>query len=396
MPRPAIRRPRRHATVPAGRRLRLLDRLLRSWYGRTRRDLPWRRTRNPYRILVAEIMLQQTTVRAVVPRYRRFLRRFPTLAALAGTSETAVLAAWSGLGYYDRARRLRAAARRIATRHGGRFPRRFDDLLALPGVGRYTAGAVASIAFGERRPILDGNVARVLARLFLVRAPEGGARRRLWDLAGRLVAVTPDPGALNQALMELGATVCAPARPDCASCPVARRCAARRAGVQRLVPPPASRPAPARIRAEVLLVARRGRWLMRRRAGTALLRGLWEFPTVGLDAGRPAGSGGRAAARASGGPRLARGRAIATFRHSITHRRYDIVVRRARLLSEPRGPRYRWVSPGRIAALPASSLIAKVAAACPVPARRRVSGNPARRPPARAAARRFDPPYRLC
>jgi A/G-specific adenine glycosylase len=336
--------------------MRDLDAVLRAWYARAARPLPWRRDRDPYRVLVAEVMLQQTTVRAVIPYYRRFLRRFPTLRSLARARAAEVLALWSGLGYYRRARHLHAAARAVAGRHGGRLPRRFDDLLALPGVGRYTAGAVASIAFGEARPILDGNVARVLSRLFLVRGLPGAATRtrRLWHLAGRLVAVSPDPGGLNQALMDLGATVCAPGRPDCGACPVAGGCAARAAGLQARIPPPKPRPAPVARRATVLLAERGGRYLMRRREGAGLLAGLWEFPTLGLG---DAGSGHDAAG-------LAPGRLIARLRHTITHRRYAVEVRAARLVARPRRGA-RFVDPARIAALPVSSLVGKVLIVAP-------------------------------
>ncbi|OLC55295.1 MAG: hypothetical protein AUH92_02435 [Acidobacteria bacterium 13_1_40CM_4_69_4] len=209
-----------------------------AWYRRSRRDLPWRRTRDPYRIWISEIMLQQTTVRTVVPYYRRFIRLFPTVQALASARAVEVLAAWSGLGYYGRARNLRAAARIIVDRHSGRFPRHLEDALALPGVGRSTAGAILSIAHGARLPVLDGNVARVLSRLYLVRGPKSAAReRRLWGLAADLVAAAPSSGDLNQALMELGATVCAPVSPACTVCPLSRRLPAARGRRSRSVPP---------------------------------------------------------------------------------------------------------------------------------------------------------------
>jgi A/G-specific adenine glycosylase len=330
--------------------------LLLAWYRRNRRDLPWRRTSDPYRIWVSEVMLQQTTVRAVVPYYRRFLRRFPTIRALDRSPLPAVLAAWSGLGYYRRARHLHAAARLIVRRHGGRFPERMEDALALPGIGRYTAGAILSIAFGQSEPVVDGNVARVLARVALVRGDPraGAASRRLWSLARALVENAAVPGDLNQALMELGATVCAPATPDCGACPVARFCAARAAGLQTRVPAPRRQRRPVTIRTAVALVERGGRLLMRRRNGTGLMDGLWEFPPLAPEPGAPL--------------RLRPGSLVATLRHAITFRRLLVQVHRAELLAEPRGRDYRWVSPRRLRAIPASSLAAKVAEC----ARRRV------------------------
>jgi A/G-specific adenine glycosylase len=333
---------------------RALGRSLVAWYRRNRRALPWRRSRDPYRVWVSEVMLQQTTVKAVLPYYRRFLGRFPTIRTLAAAPREAVLAAWSGLGYYRRARHLHAAARRIVKEHGGRFPRLLEEALALPGIGRYTAGAILSIACGRRLPVLDGNVSRVLARLFLLRGDNTTAarRRRLWRLAAALVKVAPDPGDLNQALMELGATVCTPANPECGRCPVASRCSARAAGAQDRVPAPRRRREPIRLRATVALVRRRGRYLMRRREGTGLMVGLWEFPAVAADrAGRP-----------PDGLRVALGEPIATVRHTITYRRYLVEVRKGRLLREPPRRNYRWVDPRDVARLPTSSLVSKVLA----------------------------------
>jgi A/G-specific adenine glycosylase len=333
---------------------RSLVRPLAAWYRRSRRLLPWRRSRDPYRIWISEVMLQQTTVKAVLPHYRRFLRRFPTIGSLAAARLETVLAAWSGLGYYRRARHLHAAARAIVSERRGRFPRRLDEALALPGIGRYTAGAILSIAFGERLPVLDGNVARVLSRLFMIGGdPTTASRReRLWRLAGALVDEAPVPGDLNQAIMELGATVCLPANPACGRCPVARRCSARAAGAQHRVPAPRRRRAPRRLRSTVALVSRRGLYLMRRRQGTRLMDGLWEFPAVegGCDGGSPDGL------------RLALGEPIATVRHSITYRRYLVEVRTGRLLREPPLRNYRWVDPREVARLPTSSLVSKVLA----------------------------------
>jgi len=250
--------------------------------------VPWRRTRDPYRIWVSEIMLQQTQVNTALPYYRRFVARFPTLRALARAPESSVLAAWSGLGYYRRARHLHAAARTVVREHAGRVPDDPGRFGSLPGVGRYTTGAVLSICFDTPLPVLDGNVARVLSRLFAleasVRDPRGA--RRLWDVATRLVPMH-DPGDWNQSLMELGARVCVPRNPRCGECPVRGSCAARRLGRQHALPPVPPRRRPTEVRRAMVLVARRGRLLMVPRDG-ALLGGLWEPPGVELADGEDA------------------------------------------------------------------------------------------------------------
>jgi len=331
---------------------RALARRLVSWYRRNRRDLPWRRTRDPYRIWVSEIMLQQTTVRAVVPYFERFLRAYPTVADLAAARLNDVLASWSGLGYYRRARDLHASARIVVARHGGRFPDRLEEALALPGIGRYTAGAILSIAHGQRLPVVDGNVSRVLSRLLLLRGAAPAARdRRLWSAATGLVTAASEPGDLNQALMELGATVCAPLEPACPRCPIRAACRARAAGLQLRVPPPRrTRRLPVTIRADVAVVERAGRLLLRRRRDGGLMRGLWELPTVTRRSG-------------ADGLRLEMSEPIATVRHSITYRRLELRVRPARLLSEPPRGRYRWVRRGDLRRLPTSSMVRKVLAA---------------------------------
>ncbi|MBI4566811.1 MAG: NUDIX domain-containing protein [Planctomycetes bacterium] len=204
------------------------SRLLEKW-NRGHRDLPWRRRRDAYAILVAEVMLQQTRVETVVPYYERFLRAFPNLRALARAPLPRVLAAWSGLGYYRRARMLREAARTILSRHGGRFPETYEEVRALPGVGRYTAGALLSIAFGKPFPVLDGNVARVLSRLLALRGDPRRNADRLWSVAASLVPPRA-PGEFNQALMELGALLCAARAPRCPACPLRTGCAARQGG----------------------------------------------------------------------------------------------------------------------------------------------------------------------
>lgn len=243
-------------------------------YDRAARELPWRADTDPYRILVSEIMLQQTRVETVRRYYGPWLDRFPTIDALASAREDVVLKAWEGLGYYRRARNLHRAARVVRESHGGTIPRTFEGLRGLPGVGEYTAGAVASIAFGAAVPAVDGNVRRVLARLFDAPAPTPAwLRERASEL------VDPErPGDWNQAVMELGATVCTPRGPRCAACPVAPWCAARAAGTQ------AERPAPLRKRAvptsaiALAVIQHRGRLLLEKRPPDGLLAGMWAFP----------------------------------------------------------------------------------------------------------------------
>jgi A/G-specific adenine glycosylase len=240
-------------------RLKLLRRSILGWYSRTKRDLPWRRTRDPYAIWVSEIMLQQTRVETVVPYYQRFLTRFPSLISLARAREPAVLASWSGLGYYRRARNLHAAARMVVREHAGRLPSDSDSLALLPGIGPYTAAAIASIAFGRQAAAVDGNVVRVLARIFgLTGGSDSPTLRREVLRRAEALSEGPRAGDWTQALMELGATVCLPRDPVCGRCPAARFCAARRSGEPDRFPEASAAKAP-RAEDRVLLIARSGR-----------------------------------------------------------------------------------------------------------------------------------------
>ena len=257
-----------------------------SWYGRIRRDLPWRRTRDPYAIWVSETMLQQTRVETVLPYYARFLASFPDVLTLAEAREERVLALWSGLGYYRRARMLHAAAKVVVKEHGGVLPATEAELRELPGVGAYTAGAVASIAFGRRAALVDGNVSRVLARVFAIDEDVKGAAgsARVWAEAERLVAGLSardgTPGDWNQALMELGATVCAPRAPSCAACPVAELCEARRRGLVEVLPRTPARKEPRAERRVAIALARAGEVLLARRRPELRFGGLWEVPAA--------------------------------------------------------------------------------------------------------------------
>lgn len=317
-----------------------------AWYRRRRRDLPWRENRDPYRVWVSEIMLQQTTVAAVLPRYEAFLRLFPTIAALARAPESAVLAAWAGLGYYSRARNLREAARRVVAERGGRFPSDYDGILALPGIGRYTAGAIGSIAFGRPWPLVDGNVIRVFARWFGLpgNAKEPALAKECWARAERLVPAK-DPGDWNQALMELGATVCLPEDPSCGACPIASTCAARRTGRQAELPAPAARRAPVPVKWTFLWIERDGKVLLWKRGPEErLLKNLWGLP----EAGRVPAQAGRALARAS---------------HTITHHALSVTLRSAVLASgRPLPPEAAWTPRARLKERLVSSLWTKLLA----------------------------------
>jgi A/G-specific adenine glycosylase len=302
---------------------------LRAWYRRHARALPWRRSRDPYRIWVSEVMLQQTRVAAARPYYARFLRRFPSLRALAAAPPEQVLAAWSGLGYYRRARHLHEAARCVIERHAGSVPRDPEVFGRLPGVGRYTCGAVLSIAFDLPMPVLDGNVARVLARLHAaaVSVREPRHARALWALAGSLVPMRA-PGEWNQALMELGATVCTPSAPRCGACPIRRWCRAFASGRPEDFPLTSRRRPVERVRRAVALVENRGRVLLARRSG-ALLDGLWEPPGVELSQGGSPRQALTAELRRLG-VRARLEAAGRTVRHSITHRAIEVEVWRGR------------------------------------------------------------------
>ncbi|MBI5240472.1 MAG: A/G-specific adenine glycosylase [Elusimicrobia bacterium] len=321
-----------------GRERGRLRRRLLSWYDGAARPLPWRRDADPYRVWLAETMLQQTTVAAVLPRYEAFLRRFPDLRRLARSREPEVLRAWAGLGYYARARNLRAAARRLAARPRGALPRDFDSWLALPGVGRYTAAAVCSIAFGRPCAVLDGNVARVLCRLFARRGDPRppAAQRRLQGLAQELLDPLR-PGDWNQAVMELGETVCIPGAPRCPACPVRTSCAARGAGLQGRLPRLGRKAAPEALRLDCLWIERKGRVLLwRRGADEPVLKGHWGLP----EARR---------LRTRAGPVLRQ------LRHAITRYRVTLSLRRGALLGPPPA-QARWVPRPRLRDFLISSL----------------------------------------
>jgi A/G-specific adenine glycosylase len=368
----------RPASPQGGAREGEIARNLAVWYGRAARDLPWRRTRDPYRIWLSEVMLQQTRVDTVIPYFERFLARFPDAGALASAPLDDVLALWAGLGYYSRARALHRAAQQISTVHGGALPQTAHELRALSGIGPYTAGAIASIAFDAREPLVDGNVARVLARVFGIAedARSSEAQRVFWETAARLVNADDQvpPSILNQALMELGALVCAPSRPACGVCPLARLCVANLEGRTGELPVMSPRTKPKPVSMVAAVVWHGGRVLLARRSPSGLFGGLWEPPLIEAEELDEA----RAALEAFGidAPAL---RLVSRkpVRHILSHRALSVVVARAAPEAPPAPPaapdlvpapydRMAWVD---LAAAPGglSTLATKILAAAPDP-----------------------------
>ena len=250
-----------------------------EWFNKNARDLPWRRTQDPYAIWISEIMLQQTQVATVIPYYHRFLKRFPTVRRLAQAGLSNVLRVWEGLGYYSRARHLHRASQMVVDRFDGRIPDRVEDLLTLPGIGRYTAGAILSIAYNQEAPVLDGNVKRVLSRLFAISDDprEAGTEQRLWRISQSLIP-KGQAKAFNQALMELGATFCIPKDPLCPTCPVGNLCKANRLGKPEKYPAKKPKKKIPHVGAVGAVVLNDGKVLLRQRPPGGLLGGLWEFP----------------------------------------------------------------------------------------------------------------------
>jgi A/G-specific adenine glycosylase len=336
------------------------DRLT-TWYAATARDLPWRVDRDPYRILVSEMMLIQTTVAAVIPFFEKFVNRFPTAESLASAKESDVLKAWEGLGYYRRARQLHAAARLIVAEYGGRIPDDPKAVRALPGVGRYIAGAVLSLAFNRPEPIVEANSQRVLARLLGVKQDPttGLARERIWVAAERLVSPNI-AGTFNQALMELGALVCTPREPRCPCCPLSSLCAARQLGLQDRLPIVTPKPPPLAASEAAIVVRRGGKVLIVQRGPGTLWEHFWEYPTLHLDGADPAGrSFGDGISLARGieyltGVSARIGKPVHTLRYIVTRHRVKVFVhigewQTGRLHHGPNLIDARWVEPRLLA-----------------------------------------------
>ena len=298
-----------------------------GWFSENQRHLPWRSTYDPYHVWISEVMLQQTQVETVVPYFERWMTALPSVTALAAAEEPAVFGLWAGLGYYSRARNLMHAASILVREHGGALPAEYEALRSLPGVGPYTAGAILSIAFNKAYPVVDGNVRRVLSRLH---GWEDDRPKRLWDAAEKLVQ-RAEPRLINQAIMELGATVCSFRSPRCLVCPVQTECVAYKTGKQRVIPPVKKRPETVRMQLFAVVQERDGQHLMK------LSRGLWEFP---MFSELPAGA-------------LTR---TGSCRHTITHHRLEVHVYKG-VLESASG--FQWQEFG---GAPVSSLTRKIMA----------------------------------
>ncbi len=353
-----------------------MARQLQGWFRRHQRDLPWRRDRNPYRIWVSEVMLQQTQVATVIPYFERFLQAFPTIAALAAADEQEVLRLWEGLGYYRRARDLHRTARMLVAEHAGRFPNDPAQLRGLPGLGRYTANAVLSQAFDRRLPILEANSQRVLSRLF-GRADDprqGPARAWLWQAAEELLPAR-GAGEFNQALMELGALVCTPTAPRCGYCPLAARCVARQKGLQEVIPARTPPPAATRVQEAAVVVRRGDRVLLAQRPAEGRWAGLWEFPHGPLEEGEAHDAAARRLGPALTGLQIEVGPEILTVRHGITRYQVTLVCFEAEHVAgafqSPFYVRGEWLHPADLAAYPVSSPQRRLAQALTTPGRQR-------------------------
>jgi A/G-specific adenine glycosylase len=315
-----------------------LTRTLEKWFARHQRSLPWREACHPYHVWVSEVMLQQTRMEVVLPYFERFLQRFPTLEALAAASDHDVTAAWSGLGYYRRARMLRDGARHVLEHYRGVIPKPVAELITIPGIGRYTAGAISSVAFNQRVPIVDGNVTRVLARLF-------GSDGETWERAETLVEACKKPRDFNQGLMELGALVCTPRNPSCLICPLREHCVARATGRVDELPAPKPKKETRELRIPLYLVRdAAGRVLMRREAGP-LMHAMYHLPH------------GDSSLLEESALDLTRRALLGTIRHTVTTRRIEFSLYDAELHGSTDG--YEWIDVRELGSVPHPSYVAK-------------------------------------
>ncbi|MGD1993120.1 MAG: A/G-specific adenine glycosylase [Anaerolineae bacterium] len=336
-----------------------LTRNLVVWFRCSARDLPWRHDRTPYRVWLAEVMLQQTRTETAIPYYARFLERFPSIESLAKASLEEVLKVWEGLGYYARARHLHAAARQVVREHGGRLPETFEELIALPGVGSYTAGAVASIAFGAPVVALDGNASRVLSRRFAVAGdPRRAVTRKRLETLAQACLLAECPGVFNEALIELGATVCHPRNPECGRCPLANACRAHAQGREEAFPQRAPRRPVPHYDVTAAVLTRDGTVLVTQRERDDFLGGLWEFPGGRQEDGETLAQCLRRELQEELGIEVAIGEPLLRFGHAYTHFRITLHVFRCELL---RGvpqclecAAVRWARPEELDALPMS------------------------------------------
>jgi A/G-specific adenine glycosylase len=346
----------------------LLRRRLLQWYRAHARELPWRKSRDPYRVWISEVMLQQTQVATVREYFARFVEALPDVHSLAAADEQTVLRLWEGLGYYRRARQLHAAAKEIVAHHGGQFPRDVVALQNLPGIGRYTAGAIASIAFGQRAPILEANTIRLLSRLIGYRDDplRAAGQRTLWQVAE---AILPQKNVaeFNQALMEVGSLVCTPSEPNCHECPLWCLCAARAAGLQHEIPHPKVRAATTELHEAAVVVLRNGRVLMRQCGGRERWAGLWDFPRFAIEADGPLFAQEEIVAKLflQTGVKCAPGPLLKTLKHGVTRYRITLDCYEAAYVSgrarSTGGSLVRWARPKDLSDLPLSTTGRKIA-----------------------------------
>lgn len=343
-------------------------RKLLAWFKRNRRDLPWRQSKDAYRVWLSEIMLQQTQVATVIPYYERFLARFPQVTALAAADETEVLRLWEGLGYYRRARQLHAAAKKIVVEHGGKFPRDFESIRSLPGIGRYTAGAIASIAFDLSVPILEANTVRLNSRLLAWRGDPTSVtgQRLLWEFAEAILPAR-HAGDLNQALMELGSLVCTPREPKCDTCPVQSLCPTFAAGLQDEIPVAKRKLKFEAVREAAIIVRRAGKVLLRQRPHGERWAGLWDFVRFPLLAqnGRELAQEIRRKVDDQVGMRVTLGPHLTTIRHGVTRFRITLDCYLADHCTgtarEHDGTKLLWLAPHNLAEYPLSTTGRKIA-----------------------------------
>jgi A/G-specific adenine glycosylase len=341
----------------ARKKIKNLQSCILDWYDEQKRDMPWRESRDPYRILVSEFMLQQTQVKTVIPYYKKWMKSFPTAKKLAAASESKVLKHWEGLGYYSRARNLRKSAIHIEQEFNGKVPDSMKEILKFPGVGRYTAGALLSIAFDKRVPVLDGNVKRVLSRLMLLN--ENGNNKksetRLWSTMEDLL---PEKrcGDFNQAFMELGATVCMPTNPSCKECPLKQLCKANQSNKQDLFPPPKAKIKISKIQVSAAVILKKGYVYIQKRRAKGLMGGLWEFPGGKMESGETETECLRREIKEELGVNIRIGEKLMTHRHSYTRFQVTLHVFQCQIHSGKLSPSacddWKWVKPDELKQYP--------------------------------------------
>jgi A/G-specific adenine glycosylase len=342
----------------------VLRRKLLAWYSKHARELPWRKSRDPYRVWISEVMLQQTQVATVERYFLRFAQAFPNVAALAAADEQEVLRLWEGMGYYRRARQMHAAAQKVVAEHRGHFPQTVDGLRELPGIGRYTAGAIASIAFDQRAPILEANTIRLLSRLVAYRDDplSTTGQRVLWQVAEDILP-NASVSQFNQALMELGSLVCTPSEPDCDECPLSSVCKARQADAQREIPRPKARKSYVEVREAAVIVRKNGSVLMRQCGPDERWAGLWDFPRFAVEAEGPLFAKDEIVNKlcTQTGVECNPGAVLKTLRHGVTRFRITLDCYAAAYVSGRVRSNARWTPFAKLSTLPLNTTARKIA-----------------------------------